>query len=474
MANQVTPRVARLSMPYVDLGRSDRDIQTARALLQQPSGRRYRCVGSDATNGKVHADSVPPPLSRKAIAISAVLAFGGGVLAVVLLLLFLGGGSESDRNKLDVVRTAASIVVGTGGAAALLLAARRQRYTELALVHQYQLLDHQREVANRADSDAAERRILESYTKAAEQLGSDKAAVRLAGVYALERLAGASAPMRVTVLGLLCAYLRMPFVPPSKIPDLGPPTLSSRRSLGEVAADRAAHSSDSDQARSEELEVRLAVQDVIARHLRPRAGVSRSRDFFWTPEDSHVYVNLAGATLIQFSIRESTLGSVNFSAATFYGNTLLDYNDFSGFADFRDCTFRGLAWFNDSTFRDRVVFADVAMMWPAIFRKARFEHMAFFEDSSFSAPADFKGAYFERVVDFSRVKFADDLDFSEVVFEVPPDLSGVKVAGTARKIIPASWGSRVVDPVDSGEEDVWWTLDATPDRSDGEGAAAHE
>ena len=38
-------------------------------------------------------------------------------------------------------------------------------------------------------TDATERRVTELYTKAADQLGSDKAPVRLAGLYALERLA---------------------------------------------------------------------------------------------------------------------------------------------------------------------------------------------------------------------------------------------------------------------------------------------
>jgi hypothetical protein len=66
-------------------------------------------------------------------------------------------------------------VIGTGGAMALLPTARRQRYTELTLV--------------RTDRDATERRITELYTKAAELLGSGQVSVRMAGLYALERLA---------------------------------------------------------------------------------------------------------------------------------------------------------------------------------------------------------------------------------------------------------------------------------------------
>jgi len=56
-----------------------------------------------------------------------------------------------------------------------MLAFRRQHHQEIATVL--------------TDLDATERRITELYTKAVEQLGSDKAPVRLGGLYALERLA---------------------------------------------------------------------------------------------------------------------------------------------------------------------------------------------------------------------------------------------------------------------------------------------
>ncbi|WP_336215879.1 hypothetical protein [Nonomuraea sp. LPB2021202275-12-8] len=49
----------------------------------------------------------------------------------------------------------------------LMLAVRLQRHKELATTH-----------------DAAERRVTELYTKAAEQLGNAPAPVRLAGLYA--------------------------------------------------------------------------------------------------------------------------------------------------------------------------------------------------------------------------------------------------------------------------------------------------
>lgn len=64
--------------------------------------------------------------------------------------------------------------------------------------------------ANQTEKDAAERRVTELYAAAADQLGSDKAPVRLAGLYALERLAQHTEFSAAVVVELLCAYLRMP------------------------------------------------------------------------------------------------------------------------------------------------------------------------------------------------------------------------------------------------------------------------
>lgn len=63
-----------------------------------------------------------------------------------------------------------------------------------------------REVGQRALADALARR----YQEAASQLGQDKAAVRLAGVYAMARLADDWPEQRQTCIDVLCAYLRMP------------------------------------------------------------------------------------------------------------------------------------------------------------------------------------------------------------------------------------------------------------------------
>lgn len=258
-------------------------------------------------------------LSAKTIVLWAVGLCVVAAGSVVLLLVTLGSGEPRDGVRLDVVRTASSIVIGTGGAAALLLTARRQRYAELDLVQK--------------DHDATERRVTELYGKAADQLGSDKAPVRLAGLYALERLAQDNPAHRQTIVNLVCAYLRMPFTPP--------PEARVRTRVGP----RDAH-------RFQELEVRQTATSLLATHLRPDRP-----EAFW----SDIALDLSHATLVKLTLTHARITSASFAGTTFVGPATFRGTRFAGTADFRDTSFRDLADFR------RVAFGD------SVFRGAVFE-----------------------------------------------------------------------------------------------------
>ena len=64
---------------------------------------------------------------------------------------------------------------------------------------------------NRAEQDRTYEREL--YAKAVEQLGHEKAPVRLGALYSLERLAEDKPERRQIIVDVICAYLRMPFSP---------------------------------------------------------------------------------------------------------------------------------------------------------------------------------------------------------------------------------------------------------------------
>lgn len=256
--------------------------------------------------------------------------------------------------QLEAIKTASTIVLGTGGAAALLLAARRQRSTELALNQKDRDLAHQ-------ERDAIERRITDLYTKAADQLGSDKAPVRLAGLYALERVAQDNPPQRQTIVNLLCAYLRMPYQPPGD------------------------ESEPDHRDRLQEREVRFTAQRLLADHLHP------SEPTFW----ENATLDLTGATLIDFTLTYCALRTVSFRSATFTGD-----------ADFESTTFTGEADFAQTEFTDAGNFTSV-----------EFAAITNFEAASFVGPVEFFGAHFMGPAEFVAATFGQDADFSGVEFD---------------------------------------------------------
>src|SRR6516165_6610999 len=72
------------------------------------------------------------------------------------------------------------------------------------------------EQGKQLDRTLAEQRtrtLNERFATAAGQLGSDKPAIRLAGVYAMAGLADDWEENRQTCVDVLCGYLRMPYEP---------------------------------------------------------------------------------------------------------------------------------------------------------------------------------------------------------------------------------------------------------------------
>ncbi|MEV6819001.1 pentapeptide repeat-containing protein [Nocardiopsis dassonvillei] len=140
-----------------------------------------------------------------AVALAAVAAMG----ALAWLLLGSPGIEGIDQlspRALDAIATRSfAVVAGLGGVALLVIAYRRQRTVENG---------EQRE---------GTRLFTERFTTASEQLGHERASVRLAGVHALAHLADDAPEHRddlvQMVIDVLCAYLRMPYDPaPDPLP----------------------------------------------------------------------------------------------------------------------------------------------------------------------------------------------------------------------------------------------------------------
>jgi len=106
----------------------------------------------------------------------------------------LPGGPEGIRN---LVWSLATLFGGAAAVVGIILAARRTKAA-----------NHQAEAALKQSETAFQSLVTERFTKAVEQLGHEKRAVRLGAIYALERIARDSPRDRDTIVETLAAYIR--------------------------------------------------------------------------------------------------------------------------------------------------------------------------------------------------------------------------------------------------------------------------
>ncbi|WP_410591134.1 pentapeptide repeat-containing protein [Amycolatopsis sp. lyj-23] len=294
-----------------------------------------------------------PVLKWRWIAGAAVVV---AVVTGALLWLFLAWSGHPDAPvRIDAVKTAFGVGAGAGGVFALWLATRRQRTLELQLAETTR-------VAAVTERDLEERRVTELYTKAVEQLGSDKAPVRLGGLYALERLGQDNPKQRQMIVNVLCAYLRMPFK--------GPKTGLRGRTGAELGEDT-----------DPELLVRLAAQELLKTHL------SHDDPGYWPG----MSVDLQRAVLVDFRLSGCTLAAADFSRARFVGAVHIRGSHFT-----RRTGFYG----------------------------AEFTDIANFDRSTFDEGAFFSGAHFARSVRFTRIRSGGKFQFSHTVFGESADFDG--------------------------------------------------
>jgi hypothetical protein len=254
---------------------------------------------------------------------------------------------------------------------ALWLAVRRQRSTELDLLQKYDAYQLAAQVARQneaeagraaahAEHDARERRLTELYLKAVEQLGSSHAAVRHGGLYALERVAQDNPDQRRTIVDVACAYLRAPYSLLTTIssgPRLGVrrPLLASPESRRRLpGTQRAMEPGRSASEARQELEVRLAAQRILIKHLTPGDDRGRVRQTFW----SNIDLNLTGAILFDFDFGRCRIRTGDFTEAHFTGDTRFCNATFEKFAVFTRSCFAGYAMFDQATFAAYAGFVD--------------------------------------------------------------------------------------------------------------------
>ena len=283
----------------------------------------------------------------------------------------------------------------------------------------------------------AERRS--RYTTAIEQLSSDKASIRLGGVYTLvglvdEWLADDKTIPNIeerrkegqVIINNLCAYIRSPFLLAERSKRLDEPYAKDlQKNFGgdiEKFNEDKQYFAQEKAALEEERQVRQSIIKEMREHLSKNYSKSGPwSDFDYDFSDAHFFypvnfndsyfgtsiVNFSGATFTQADFIGVTFAWANFIGVTF------------AWANFSRATFTQDANFFEATFTER-----------ADFSGAKFNGNADLSEAEFNGNADFSWAKFTGYANLSETKFTQDADFSAAEF-IEASFSAAKFNGNA-------------------------------------------
>ncbi|MBB6039556.1 pentapeptide repeat-containing protein [Phytomonospora endophytica] len=339
--------------------------------------------------------------------------------------------AEAFNQQIRILQVAAAAAVGAGGLLTLGTVMHRQHLAREEHVrqladqkHRMQVaadnLTHARDTAADTKHDAIQKRAQELFVKAVDQLGHDKAAVRVGALHALDDLGQEHKSRRRAVMDVWCAYLRMS------------PAATSTPKVFIVGAAPAAATEPGPTWPAEELHVRATVQRLIAHHLRPPDKQRKKKNpkatgEFWGVMD----MDLTGAHLHDFRLTGCHLGTVRFGGATF-----------SGYARFGGATFAGDARFGGATFAGGALFGEATFAGDTGFGEATFTGYAGFVGATFAGDTGFVGATFTGGAWFGGATFAGDTGFGWATFTGGAEVNfeGARVLRPDRNHAwPAGW-----------------------------------
>ena len=291
----------------------------------------------------------------------------------------------------------------------------------------------------------AERRS--RYTTAIEQLSSDKASIRLGGVYTLvglvdEWLADDKTIPNIeerrkegqVIINNLCAYIRSPFLLAERTEQLNEPYAKDlQKNFGgdiEKFNEDKQYFAQEKAALEEERQVRQSIIKEIREHLSKNYSESSSwSDFDYDFSHAHFFYP------VNFNNSYFGTSIVNFSGATFTQDANFFRAIFTQDANFFRATFTQDANFIGATFTQDANFFRATFTQDANFFRATFTEGAYFFEATFT-----EGAY------FFEATFTERADFSGAIFHSEPSFTDV--LGKARfshKVAPESY-SFGVDP----------------------------
>ena len=360
---------------------------------------------------------------------------------------------EGNVNSGGAAALRQAILLATGGLIALIALGETRRKNDNDKLKNDQ--DKEKNDREHERWVKAERR--ERYAKAVEQLGDEKAPVRMGGVYTLvglvddwleekslsddERLKEGQA-----IINNLCAYIRSPFTLASYYDELSQASPTSegiyKDKEEEFYADKAVLESEAD--------VRLGIIKEIHDHIQ----VSRENDwgswsnfeynfsgsvFFYPVEltksyykkpvnfsGSHYYkkVNFSGSTYerdASFStsnFRSTYTGQADFSGSTYKDKTYFSDSTYGGLAAFTGSAYTGETDFSGSTYKDKTYFSDSIYQGGANFSGSTYQSLADFSRSTYQGGAYFSGSTYQGWANFYGSAYQGWADFSRSIYQV--------------------------------------------------------
>ena len=330
-----------------------------------------------------------------------------------------------------------SILLATGGLLAILTLGETRRKNDIDKRKNKQEKkkndkDYRRQVR-------AERR--ERYAKAVEQLGDEKAPVRMGGVYTLvglidEWLEDESIKKYEdrlkegqVIINNLCAYIRSPFTLASHYDELSKanpaPKGIYKGKKEKFYADKSTLDSEAD--------VRLSIIKEIHDRLQgpgqnaPGTWSDFEYDFsgsiFFYPIDlTNSYcakpINFSGSTYEgEADFSDSTYKIwASFSRATYKGGANFSNSTYKGEAYFSNSTYKSWAYFSNSTYKIWAYFSNSTYKGRANFSNSTYKIWANFSNSTYKGLADFSGSTYTGEADFSGSTYTGEADFSRSIF----------------------------------------------------------
>ena len=349
-----------------------------------------------------------------------VLAVLGGAWAFLFpLAINADFGKDGDGAALRQM-----LIYTTGGVLGVITLGENHRKNSLEKAKNDQ--DHIRQVH-------AERRS--RYTTAVEQLSSDKASIRLGGVYTLVGLVDEWLSDEKTtpspekrrkegqvIINNLCAYIRSPLPLAERAEQLDKDYAKDLQNdfdgdIEKFDADKRAFARDK-AALEEERQVRQSIIEEIHKRLQyigtPGSWSKLDYDF----SNAHFFYPIVFTN------------SCFDASSRFFGATFTQGTDFSGTtfterAPFSEATFTCTP-FSGTTFTERAPFSGAIFTEGVGFFRVTFTQDADFSETTFTERAPFSGATFLQDANFSRAAFTRDADFFEAEFTGNADFSKAK------------------------------------------------